>query len=81
MNQQTKQTLMGPLVVGMLFGVLAGSASFGFDMEYGASIHPTWQPLWLYAAVVAVAVCTAVAGGSVLLLGLLPVLVRRAWKS
>jgi hypothetical protein len=71
------QNLLGPAVIGGVFGLLAGAAVFGFTLEYGPNIHPSWQPLWLYALLEASAVFGVVLLSTVLLLGFLPNWVRR----
>jgi len=69
-----KQALIGPLVVGALFGAFAAYAVFAFSSEYRLSGNQVawWQVL--LEASLAFFVCV---GGSVGLLGVLPVLIHR----
>ena len=77
MKREEIQTLLGPAVVGAIIGVVFGFVSYGFNMEYGPSIHPDWQPLWLYSLGEAALTALGCIGGTVLLLGVVPMLLHR----
>lgn len=78
MNRTIKQTLLGPGVVGCLFGLVAGFAAFGFQLEYGPHIQSEQQPVWLYAADQAALSFVAIAAGTVIIFGVAPLLIRKA---
>ena len=73
-----KRALVSPFVVGLLLGTFAAYAVLAFSSEYrlsGIELH--WSQVWLEASI-AFIVCL---GGSVGLLGLLPVVIRRSRAS
>ena len=47
--RRLKESLFGPLIVGVIIGAFVAVFGYGFTMEYGPNIHPSWQPLWLFA--------------------------------
>jgi uncharacterized BrkB/YihY/UPF0761 family membrane protein len=78
MNVITKQTLLGPAVVGLVVGFLAGLAVLGFELEYGSNIHPHQQPVWLYASLQAALAFVLVLVCIVAVFGVVPALMRKA---
>jgi hypothetical protein len=38
-SKDTKQSIIGPLVVGIFFGILVAGSVVGFDFEYGPNIY------------------------------------------
>jgi hypothetical protein len=80
MKRERKHALLGPAVIGAIMGIVLGFTSYGFNMEYGASIHPDWHPLWLYATGEALLTAIGCFGGIVLLLGLIPMLLHDTKK-
>jgi predicted Co/Zn/Cd cation transporter (cation efflux family) len=78
MTPLAKQTLLGPAVVGVLFGLFVGCCSFAFDSEYSAIVHPQLYPAWLYAALQAALWFTLTAGGVLFIFGVIPLLIAKA---
>ena len=75
---EEKQSLIGPLVIGGLCGLLAVVAVVAFASEYRASLYGTSVlPLWLQVTGEAVVAFLCVVGGCVLSLGVLPVVGHR----
>jgi hypothetical protein len=79
MNRETKQTLLGPAVVGMVIGVAVSFGVFGFELEYGPHVHPAQQPAWLYALLQAALSFVIVVSATVVVFGVVPLLIRKAW--
>jgi len=77
-SSQARETLLGPLVVGSAFGVVAALATYGFVGEYGPHIYASseWS-LTTIAVAQALLAFLCVAGGTVMLLGVLPLVVSR----
>ena len=67
-----KQTLIGPLVVGCLFGAFVAFAVFAFASEYKSLVGSWWQTV----AEAGLAFLAAMIG-TVCLLGVLPIAVQR----
>jgi hypothetical protein len=75
LSTHEKQILAGPLVVGMLLGVFGAYAVFAFASEL--SLQGTDAPDSLRTAVEASVVFLAAVLGTVAVLGVLPIAVRR----
>jgi hypothetical protein len=78
MTPLAKQTLLGPSVVGVLFGLFVAFCSLAFDSEYGSNIHPELQPAWFYSALQASFWFVVAAGGVVFIFGVVPLLIAKA---
>jgi hypothetical protein len=78
LTKPERQNLLGPTIVGILFGLLAAFASVAFDSEYGPYIYAKAKySLTTISIVHALVAFSAVAGGVILLFGVLPIAVPR----
>ena len=78
LTKHEKQNLLGPTVVGIVFGVLAALASLAFDSEYGPHIYAKLQySLTAISIAHAFVAFSVVTGGVVLLFGVLPIALPR----
>jgi len=72
------QNLLGPLVVGCAFGLLAAAGAYGFPLEYGSSVYADASlPLSVLAIIHGVSAFLVVAGGITVVFGLVPVWLHR----
>lgn len=78
LSPSERQTLIGPLVVGCIFGAFAGYAVFAFASEYTLQ-NGSNSDFWRTALEAAIAFLVA-AGVTVGVLGVLPILVGR-WRA
>ena len=75
---EEKQSLVGPLVIGGLCGLLAVVAVVAFASEYRASLYQTsFLPFWLQVTGEALVAFVCVSGACVLAFGVLPVVIHR----
>jgi hypothetical protein len=73
-----RQSLIGPLVVGLLFGALAGLTTASFALEYGRYVHQESSlPVLAWVALEAGSAFALVAGSTFFLLGVLPLSIGR----
>ncbi len=78
LTKQEKQNLIDPLVVGILFGLLAAIGVFVFLSEYGPNIHASsvWSLITIEATQ-AFVTFVIVVGSCVLLFGAVPIGISR----
>ena len=78
LDTAAKQSLVAPLVVGSIFGALAALGVVAFVTEYGANVYASssWS-LTAIAVTDGLLTFVAIAGGSVLVFGILPIVLPR----
>lgn len=78
LSKNEKQTLLGPLVIGVLCGAFAALASLAFDSEYGPHLYAgSPYSLTTISITNGVLAFVSVVGGIVLLFGVLPIVLPR----
>jgi hypothetical protein len=75
LSKAERQILLGPAVVGAVFGLLAGLADFGVALEYGRNMRPIFGVHW--PLLEALITFSLVSSGIAFLFGVMPLVVAR----
>jgi hypothetical protein len=76
LSKAERQTLLGPAVVGAVFGLLAGFADFGVALEYGRNMRPMYFGVH-WPLLEALITFSLVSSGIAFLFGVMPLVVAR----